>query len=107
MKKTLATIALLLVATTAQAQAVEVFVIARSPTETTGLSEEPCPTHPNKRNRKLAVHQSFGLEKGTSYGCWWTQPGEGFISFTWHQKINQQRAMPDRVPKMQFRKVIE
>ncbi len=99
--RTITTIALLLAATMANAG--EVVAIARSPTEAVELTDEPCPTNPTHPKRRLAIHNSYGLEKGTSYGCWWADPGS-FVAFAWHQKINNQRAMPDRVSKIQFKK---
>ncbi len=98
MKFSAIAVAILLAASVAQAQ--EVIAVEKSPTETIELTSAPCPT---SGDMKLAIHNSYGMEPGTSYGCWASDRGS-FVAFTWHQVVNKLRAMPNRVPKIQFKK---
>jgi len=98
MNKTALLLAAALMTATA-AQAADITDIARYSDSTIALSDMPCPTTPYLRT---AIHNAYGREPGTSYGCWTTSGG--VVMIHWYRVANRQ-ALPESVPKLDFEHV--
>lgn len=89
--------ALILVASISTAtQAQSITHIARYPSETVALSNMPCPT---SQWRKVAIHNAYSPERGTSYGCW-ARNGDS-VTIDWY-KIGSSKRPPGSVPFRDF-----